>query len=190
MSKGQGLPGALALEIGVGARRRRHVSSPVCVRWRGDREIQSMYTDVAPARVSSWHIATMCAPAQGPLSVELLSTTPLRRVSGIGASWSLPRVLAKVGLPKRERLLGVVGGNASSCSIAAIDWSQWAGVSVGGNRSLANTCGDSAVRLADFAEAAASALSKGCMESYVTMTFRGWPRGPIEVDASSAVRAP
>jgi hypothetical protein len=33
----------------------------------------------------------------------------------IGASCSLPRVPAKVGLPKRELLLRVVGGNASSC---------------------------------------------------------------------------
>jgi hypothetical protein len=35
-------------------------------------------------------------------------------MSAYGASCSLPRVPAKVGLPKRERLLSVVGGNASS----------------------------------------------------------------------------
>ena len=32
-----------------------------------------------------------------------------------GATSPLPRVPAKVGLPKRERLFSVVGGNASSC---------------------------------------------------------------------------
>jgi hypothetical protein len=37
-----------------------------------------------------------------------------------GASCSLPRVPAKLGLPKRERLLSVVGGNASSCPEAVI----------------------------------------------------------------------
>jgi hypothetical protein len=30
---------------------------------------------------------------------------------------SLPRVPAKVGLPKRERLLSVLGGNGSSCPL-------------------------------------------------------------------------
>src|SRR5215471_16746256 len=39
-------------------------------------------------------------------------------VTGFGASRSLPRVPAKVGSPKRERLLSVVGGNASSCPTA------------------------------------------------------------------------
>ena len=37
-----------------------------------------------------------------------------------GASRSLPRVPAKVGLPKRKRLLSVVGGNGSKCPEAAI----------------------------------------------------------------------
>jgi hypothetical protein len=36
------------------------------------------------------------------------------RTPAFGASCSLPRVPAKVGLPKRDRLLIVVGGNASS----------------------------------------------------------------------------
>ena len=40
------------------------------------------------------------------------------RTATFGASCSLPRVPAKVGLPKRERLLSVVGGNASSCPTA------------------------------------------------------------------------
>ena len=57
--KARGVPAALALEIaGVGVRRVRHVSCPACDRWRGDREIQPMCTDVAaPAHVSNWRIA-------------------------------------------------------------------------------------------------------------------------------------
>jgi hypothetical protein len=35
----------------------------------------------------------------------------------------LPRVPAKVGLTKRERLLSVVGGNASSCPKPALRYS-------------------------------------------------------------------
>jgi hypothetical protein len=46
---------------------------PACDRWRGDREIQSMYTDVAaPARVSSWHepAVPVCPPAFPLLGVD------------------------------------------------------------------------------------------------------------------------
>ena len=42
------------------------------------------------------------------------------RMTVVGASCSLPRVPAKVGLPKRERMLSVVVGNASSCPIPAV----------------------------------------------------------------------
>lgn len=47
--------------------------------------------------------------------VECGSRSAVAHRSVIGASCSLPRVPAKVGLPNRERLLSAVGGNASSC---------------------------------------------------------------------------
>ena len=47
--------------------------------------------------------------------VRYNSISPCAQMAADGASCSLMRVPAKVGLPKRERLLSVVGGNASSC---------------------------------------------------------------------------
>jgi hypothetical protein len=36
-------------------------------------------------------------------------------MTGFGASFHFPLAPAEVGLPKGERLLSIVGGNASSC---------------------------------------------------------------------------
>ena len=47
--------------------------------------------------------------------LQICSTYSHRVTSRLYASSPLPRVGPKVGLPKREQLLSVVGGNASSC---------------------------------------------------------------------------
>ena len=71
----------------------------------------------APSRVPTWRLHRVPLDRFGSSLTRSLEDN---RMAAHGASGLLPRVPAKVGLPKRERLLSVAGGNASSCPNPAV----------------------------------------------------------------------